>query len=97
MGVMYAFLHRTIHYPEQALTDKLQGKVFVQFTVGSDGHVRDVVIRRGVRKDLDDEALRGIRAMPDWVPGEKDGHAVATRFIVPVSFTLDRTESPAKE
>ena len=34
------------------------------------------------------EALRVIRTMPDWVPGEANGHAVKVRFTLPVRFRL---------
>jgi TonB family protein len=93
---LYAYLRNNTHYPEQALKDKLAGKVYVQFTVDVDGKVKDAVLRRGPRKDLNDEAIRAVASMPNWTPGQKDGHAVATRFIIPVAFTLDKGDAPAK-
>ncbi len=89
MEALFAILRKTVHYPEQAFKEKVQGKVFVQFTVDRDGKVKDVDLKRGVREDLNEEALRAARAMPDWTPGSKDGHAVATRFIIPIDFTLE--------
>ncbi|MBK9061325.1 MAG: hypothetical protein IPL81_16195 [Flavobacteriales bacterium] len=38
-----------------------------------------------------------MRAMPDWSPGSKDGQAVATRFIMPMEFRLDSTNSTGKD
>jgi TonB family protein len=97
MDAMSEFLLLNIHYPEQASRDKVEGKVFVQFTVGTDGKVQDVGVRRGPRPDLNDEAVRAVASMPNWVPGQKDGHAVATRFTVPVSFTLEMSEAPGRD
>lgn len=97
MAAMYEYLGSTIHYPDSAFLEKVQGKVFVQFVVGSDGKVRDAEVRRGVRKDLDDEAVRAIRAMPDWKPGQMNGKAVATRFTVPINFNLMEEEGPAED
>ena len=88
MAAMYEYLASTIQYPDGALKENVQGKVFVQFVVGSDGKVRDAEVRRGVRKDLDDEAVRAISTMPDWKPGQMNGKAVATRFTVPIDFKL---------
>lgn len=97
MEAMYTFINNTIEYPEQALKEKVQGKVYVQFTVDRNGKVKDVVLKRGPRADLNEEALRAVRAMPDWAPGSKDGQAVATRFIVPIAFNLKSTEPLGKD
>jgi len=97
MEAMYAYMLNTVQYPEQAAKDKLEGKVYVQFIVGSDGKVEDVTLRHGVRHDIDTEAMRSVASMPNWTPGQKDGHAVATRFIIPVVFALKKAEAPAKD
>ncbi len=86
MEALYDYLHKTIVFPEQALRDSVQGKVFISFLVGSDGQVRDAVVRRGVRQDVDAEALRAVNAMPAWVPGRVGGEPVAVRFTLPVAF-----------
>lgn len=90
MEAMYTYLRDHIHYPEQAFQDKLEGKVYVQFTVATDGKVTDVGLRRGPRKDLNEEAVRAVASMPNWTPGQEDGQAVATRFTVPVAFVLQK-------
>lgn len=95
MAAMYRFLQKAIHYPDQALKDRIQGKVYMGFIVGNDGKVRDAKVRRGVRKDLDAEALRAVQAMPAWSPGRIAGKPVATRFVIPVSFALGKEEQPA--
>lgn len=96
MEAMYAFLKETVHYPDSALKEKVQGKVYVEFIVGADGKVRDVGLRRGVREDLNKEALRAVSSMPDWSPGKMDGKVVATRFTIPIAFTLQEKETPEK-
>ena len=97
MEAMHTFMQKSVHYPEQARDEKVQGKVYVQFTVDHDGKVKDVEIKRGMREDLNEEALRAMRAMPDWSPGSKAGQAVATRFIMPMEFRLDSTNSTGKD
>lgn len=88
MSALIRYLQTEIHYPEQALEDSLQGKVYVEFTVMKDGAIADAKVRRGVHPLLDAEALRAVMAMPHWVPGRLDGRLVKVRFTIPISFTL---------
>lgn len=94
MEALYKFLQEHIDYPDQAVKDGVQGNVYVQFTVGQDGNTGDVVLKHGVRQDLDAEAMRAVRSMPAWKPGEMSGKPVATRFTIPVAFTLAKQEAP---
>ena len=77
-----------LSYPDQAKADKVQGRVVIQFVVGADGVVRDAKILRGVREDLDAEALRVISASPKWEPGKQNGEAVPVTYTFPIVFQL---------
>ena len=78
-----------LKYPEQAKTDGAQGRVLVQFTVGSDGVVRDAAILRGIREDLDAEAIRVVLASPKWEPGYNDkGEKVPVTFTCPITYKI---------
>lgn len=83
-----AWVMGQVSYPEQAIKDQVQGRVMVQFTIGSDGVVRDAQVLRGVRDDLDAEALRVISSSPKWEPGTQDGKAVPVSFVCPVVYVL---------
>lgn len=39
-----------------------------------------------VSKEFDAEALRVIRAMPNWIPAETNGKIVATKVQLPIGF-----------
>ncbi|WP_430406727.1 TonB family protein [Fluviicola sp.] len=82
------YLVNNIRYPEAAATAKTTGKVFVSFIVTKDGKVSKAAIKRGVSKELDNEALRVISAMPNWIPGEKEGKKIDAEMVLPVSFKL---------
>ena len=75
-------------YPKTAKSEGIQGRVTLQFTVGTDGVVRDVVVLKGVRKDLDAEALRVVSASPKWEPGMQHGRTVPVTYVFPVIFQL---------
>ena len=82
------WVNEHLKYPKQAIQDKVQGRITLRFTVGADGVLRDAKVLRGVREDLDSEALRVISASPKWEPGKQDGKAVPVTFVFPVIYQL---------
>ncbi len=77
-----------IRYPGKAIENSVKGLVFVQLTVGADGKVKDVLVLRGIGAGCDQEALRVVQTMPDWVPGRQGGRNVAVKLTVPIHFKL---------
>ncbi|KAF5029122.1 hypothetical protein DSECCO2_651920 [anaerobic digester metagenome] len=85
---MSAFMVKNIKYPEAAKSKGVQGTVYISFVVGSDGKVTDVEVQKSVAPDLDAEALRVVKMMPDWKPAENKGKPVAVNMTLPVTFKL---------
>lgn len=77
-----------LKYPEDAKAAGEQGRVTLQFTIGTDGVVSNVKILRGVSESLDAEALRVVSSSPDWGPGKVNGKPVPVTFTFPVVFKL---------
>ncbi len=73
-------------YPEEAITNKIRGTVFLTFIVEKDGSVSNVTVIKGVHPMLDDEAVRAISESPKWSPGLQRGQPVRVRFQIPLSF-----------
>ena len=94
---LYQFLAKNVVYPPEAKKNGIQGRVFVNFTVGKDGVVRDVKIVRGVHKLLDEEAMRVIKAMPNWNPGTQKGIAVAVSYNLPINFVFTTKKGKKKK
>lgn len=82
-----ASLQERIEYPEFARKAGIEGRVFVQFSVGPQGEVFDPVVQRGVHKTLDAEALRVIHTTA-FEPGLQKGDPVCVRMSLPVTFRL---------
>ena len=80
------FLRKELVYPQIAIDNNVQGRVFVQFVVNRDGSIQDVKVTRGVDPILDEEAIRIVKKMPKWVPAEQRGKTVRSRFTLPVMF-----------
>lgn len=83
------FLAQNIKYPVEAQQKGEQGRVIVQFVVGKDGKLSDIEVKRSISPTLDAEAIRVIKAMPDWKPGTQRGQAVAVKYTIPISFSLE--------
>ena len=82
------WVNSQLKYPEQAKKDGAQGRVLLQFIVGADGAVREVKVLKGVREDLDAEAVRVISSSPKWEPGEQDGKPVPVIYNFPIVYQL---------
>ena len=88
LGEFSKWVNAHLKYPDQAKKEGAQGRVALQFTVGADGVLQDVSVLRGVREDLDAEAVRVISASPKWEPGRQSGKAVAVTIVYPIVFQL---------
>lgn len=85
-AALYQFLSSQIRYPPSALENKVEGKVFVRFVINPDGSISKVNILRGIGYGCDEEALRVVRMMPRWIPGEENGQKVPVYSSLAVNF-----------
>lgn len=77
-----------VKYPDEAVKNGIQGKVYVTFVVSKDGSVADAKIARGVNPLLDAEAIRVVNSLPNWKPGKQRGQVVNVSYTVPINFVL---------
>ena len=93
---LMTYLSHNIRYPFSAFSDNRTGKSLVGFIIQSDGSISDVKILESSWPDLDEEAMRVVKAMPKWTPATTDGNPVASQFSLPINFRLqDSTEAKA--
>jgi TonB family protein len=85
-----AYLQQSIRYPEQALNNKVEGRVTVQFTLEPNGSLKDFRVLKGLGYGCDDEVIRLIKEGPKWNPSRKNTEPVADRVKVRVKFTLPK-------
>ena len=83
------YLMDNVHYPEKCLKDSVTGKVIVGFTVTEDGSLSDIKVMRSVAPELDKEAVRVIKTMPKWEPGEREGKPTRIKYVVPINFKIN--------
>ena len=88
MAEMMKFLQQNIQYPANAAKNNVEGRVILQFVVEKDGQIGEVKVVRSVDPELDAEALRVVKSMPNFIPGRQDGKPVAVWYTIPISFKL---------
>jgi protein TonB len=82
------YLRDNIKYPQMARESGIQGTVYVTFVVEPNGSVTGVRVLRGIGGGCDEEAVRVVKAMPRWKPGQQRGKSVRVQFNMPIRFTL---------
>ncbi len=85
---MADYIAKSVVYPEKAKAEGVEGKVFVQFVVDTDGSIADATVLRGVGGECDDEALRVVKSMPKWQPATFKGKPVRSKYVMPIYYTL---------
>ena len=93
INAMYEFIQKNLKYPESAKKKGIEGRVFVQFVVEKDGSLSSFQVLRGVSDDIDAEAVRVLKMMPNWKPGMMNGKPVRVNFTMPFKFQLTGNEN----
>ena len=83
---MNRWIAENIRIPEQAFSEGAGGSVMVSFIVTVTGKLDGVTVLRPIHPLLDAEAIRLVKTMPKWTPGEQKGKTVAVRYFIPVDF-----------
>lgn len=88
------YLSRNIRYPRVAQENGIKGTVFVQFIVDKDGTIKEpktIGAERG--GGLEEEAIRVVKGMPKWMPGQQNKKNVAVQFNLPIRFVLEEGDA----
>lgn len=84
---MVGFISRTLIYPKQAIENKIEGKIILKFIIDSLGKICCIeMIGKPIGYGLEEEAIRIVRAMPQWTPANIDGMPVAVYYRLPITF-----------
>jgi TonB family protein len=83
------FIEKNIEYPQQALDNETEGTVKIGFAVDEQGNIyRPSVTTPYLGSGLEEEALRVVKLMPKWLPGQIKGKNVKTRFTLPITYQI---------
>ena len=80
--------YRPPRYPPQAVRQRQEGEVVLRVLVGIDGSPAQIEIEKSSRSRLLDRAA--MDAVREWKfnPGMRDGKAIQSWVLVPISFKL---------
>jgi TonB family protein len=85
---LFKYLQSNTKYPAEARQKGIKGTVYIGFVIDTDGSIKDIGIKRGLSKDINEEALRVIASMPKWIPGMDQGKVVKVAYTLPISFKM---------
>ena len=91
MKELLKYMKENLQYPEEAIEKGIEGRVWCQFTVKTDGSIDNIVVLKSIHKSLDEEAIRLIKNMPKWKPGKNyKGEVQDCKYTIPFSFKLPK-------
>lgn len=76
-----------IDYPEEAISQGLEGSLSLIFTVNQDGTTSNILVERSLHALLDSAAVQALRRTR-FIPGRHQGETARVRMRLPVRFQL---------
>jgi len=92
LSALSNYLNLNLLFPEQAIHDSIEGKIYIGFVVEIDGSISNVKVLRGIGGGCDQESIRVISEMPAWTPGKLNGKTVRVSKILPITFSLAKVQ-----
>jgi len=82
------FIQSNVVYPPEARENNIQEKIYVKFMINKRGKVKNISTTKGQNQILIDAAIKVIKKMPKWKPGEHKGKKVNVWFQLPINYKL---------
>lgn len=93
-AALFKYIQKKMVYPNIAWQNRMEGAVYVRFTVNKNGAINNVQVKRGIGGGCNEEAVRIIKSMPRWKPAKRNGVAVPTDYTLPIRFRLSNRNLP---
>lgn len=82
------YISENLKYPKEAMEKNIQGRVFVQFIVETNGELSNVQVVKGIGEPCDKVAAAMVMNSPKWIPAKQRGIAVRQKMIQNIAFQL---------
>ncbi len=86
---MRAFIGKNLSYPQEALTEKVEGTVVLKYSIDYQGNVVDAKVISGLGYGCDEEAIRLVRLLKFEVPKNR-GVKVLFHKDIKIHFRLPK-------
>jgi TonB family protein len=95
-GDLKEFIQGELVYPLSAKRDTIEGTVVISFKIDTLGLTVNHKVVKGIRDDLNNEALRIARRIKFDKPALQKGKPIAVEYTVPVVFDLRHLKRKSK-
>ena len=85
INALTKFLQKNLNNPADMAEGEMVA-VNVKFVVGYDGKLQKFTVVKDGGAIFNNEVIRVLKKMPEWVPGKSKGQNVAVYFTIPVKF-----------
>ncbi len=90
---LYKNISHTLLYPKKAREEGIEGKVFIEFVIQTNGEMSNFKVAKGIDDSVDTEALRALMQIDTkWRPAIHQGEIVKMKMVMPIVFKLDGSE-----
>jgi protein TonB len=82
------YIKENRQYPAKTKKEDKEGSCYVQAVVEKDGRLTDIHLLRGIigKNDLNEDALRIVNSMPNWIPGKQNNKLVRVTTIIVIYY-----------
>lgn len=80
------YIHNHLRWPKKVSCTKDKIRVIIVCTIDEKGRARNVKVMRSFAPEYDKEAIRVVKKLPKWKPGEMNGKACKVKYCIPVVF-----------
>lgn len=81
------FIQDNLIYPEPALLNKVEGLVYIVYTVNNIGEIVEAMVTKGIGSGCDEEAIRVIRLL-EYEPARNRGVKMKVEMKTRIHFKL---------
>lgn len=86
-SAMAQFIQENFKYPICSIGDEVVGTIWISCMIEKDGTLTNVKIAKGLSDLFDREAVRVIKSMPNWKPGEDlNGDVDRIEYHIPIKI-----------
>lgn len=93
---MDVFITRNLQYPQYAFNRHIEGTVTIRISLTAEGTVLHAAVQRGIDSGCDEEALRLVYAMPNWIPAMEGDRPVASETTIRIDFRIHKQQPQKK-
>jgi len=86
---IFKYVANNTKYPSEAVEDRLQGNVVIQFKIHANGKVEPITIVKSAGAFLDYATWELIESMPNFIPFKRNGIPMDSYFTLPISYRFE--------